>query len=106
MLALVLAPVLGRTVCVRAPFRVLATFFARAAFAVQAVMHFQLKQYASANNILEGIFENIEPVSEAVGLRVVFLLLELHSIAARGCTTAVYQSSGIHKKASGSGTPL
>lgn len=65
----------------------------------QAVIHFQLKRYASAADILESIFAAIEPVDEAVAMRVVFLLLELYVVAARGCTASVFQHSDLHQKA-------
>ncbi|CAH1778695.1 unnamed protein product [Owenia fusiformis] len=44
----------------------------------QAVMLFYLRQYKTALNIAEKLFQFVEPLDEYIGRRIVFLLVELH----------------------------
>jgi len=46
----------------------------------QAVVYYQLKQYATALNILEHLFQSIEPVDEYLATHICFLLVQIYLI--------------------------
>jgi len=46
----------------------------------QAVIYYQMRQYSSALSILEGLFQNIEPIDEYLAVKTCFLLADLYLI--------------------------
>ena len=46
----------------------------------EAVVHYHLKQYATATTILEVLFSNVEPIEEGLAIRISFLLLDCYHV--------------------------
>eukprot|EP01119_Soliformovum_irregulare_P022623 TRINITY_DN7790_c0_g1_i1.p1 TRINITY_DN7790_c0_g1~~TRINITY_DN7790_c0_g1_i1.p1 ORF type:complete len:654 (+),score=159.62 TRINITY_DN7790_c0_g1_i1:33-1964(+) len=47
----------------------------------QAVIYYHLKKYGQSQNILDTLFQNIEPVDEYLAIQICFLLIDVHLLS-------------------------